>query len=126
MEAKDLLLLYVPGLLITSFLFTSFFLLENYISFFITFIYPIGYAMLLLCLLFFLPIVCGVINVLCKHYLLDSDEDKISLSFWYYGFFFMLIYLTFRTSLMYMPSLVSMVITFTVIAFICGALVKII
>ena len=125
-ELKDIGLMYLSGLSIVSFLSIIFSLLTFYIDFFIVFMYPIGYALLILCLLMFIPIGCGMINVLCKHYLLDSDEDKISLSFWYYGFFFMLVYLSFRTLLMYMPSLVLIITTFTVIAFICGVLVKIV
>ena len=115
--AKSIISLYFSGLLIVSFLYLAFYLLSIHAGSLITYQYPIGYVLLILSVGLFIPLMCGFIRAICKHYL-QEEGDEISLNFWYYGMFFTLLYLTFRTILSYFPfPSVNLMITFTVLPF---------
>ena len=119
---RSLILLYLSGLLIVVFLYLAFYLLDMHAGSMITYQYPIGYALLILSIGLFIPLMCGFIRTICKHYL-QEENDEISLNFWYYGLFFTLLYLTIRTVLSYFPS-INLIVTFTVLPFVFAVLNK--
>lgn len=117
--------MYFSGLIVVLFLSLCFMLIESHIDCFISYSYPLGYILLILCIVMFIPLTCGIVRVLCKRYLSENgDNDNISLNFWYYGFFLMLVYLSFKTLFMYVSLIVSLVLSFTVLSLLLGYLIK--
>jgi len=112
--AKNIISLYFSGLLIVGFLYLAFYLLSKHLDSLITYQFPIGYVLLILSVVLFIPLMCGFIRAFCKRYL--QEEDEISLNFWYYGLFFTLLYLTIRTVLSYFPS-TNLIVTFIILPF---------
>lgn len=107
-KLKEILIL---GLTVTVTLYVLLFVLNIYMGFFISYTYPLGYVLLVVSYLILVPIIVGAIDVTVKHYVLGYSE-KMSLSFWYYGIFYLLIHKTFDTLFMYFPIYVYIPATF--------------
>ncbi len=118
MKRKEYTQTFLLGLILTVFMYISFFLLEMYLGIFIDYVYPLGYILLILCIVMFIPIIAGLIDVLYKNYVLE--HESISLNLFYHGLFLMLLYRCFLTVFIYIPFYISIVLTFTIVPFVLG------
>lgn len=123
-EIKSVIKYYFCGVVAVGIIFSVFYVVDLYLLKFISYSFPLGYILLLLCILFFTPVVVGIVRILLKRYMFDNNE--LSFNFWYYGLMLVAVYWTFKTLLTYtpVPSFAYVVVSFLVLPFIFGILVR--